>query len=642
MRKLHLVGVTTDLKGLIFTARKGSKSGGYMVALDPKLLEAVGDADRRNNGSLPSGSAAPPAEAVAPPNSARAGAAANVADAADGRVQSALSPREMQARMRAGRSIEEVASEAGVSAEWVARFAVPILAEQAQVVALARGLTFAKPRLGPSALPLGEAVARNLAERGSSLPADLFDPAWNAYQLHDSVWTVRFRHELRGRPYEAQWELDVATGRLAARNRVASDLGYVDPGGRRRTDDEHGDSGADDDPAARPDDGGPRPAPTSTRGGARGAARQSGSRNPPAARPRSGAAPASRAGAKGRAKVAAPSPSPSPSRGRAGAGAGAKPKAKSGTSPGRTSRGTSGASSAANAPTSRRNAASDGGPTVRGGGIRAATAQVTSAKVAASRTLVARTVLPAPRPPMIRGGSLGGGLPGAVGSVGSGARRSEPGPGSRPERGATAPSETRYPGDTVPADQRRAPQESQAETRSRASVDSSSSDSLIDDLLRDGEPASASPRPARGQAIERVNSSSARQGGVTRIQDSPRSRSRRPPEQWDSDEGETESELPPFQPRTGPESSAAAPNVTRVRTGGTGGLVRATSNPGAGSKSGDSGSTGRNAGARKRASDGREAREPVRVPSVLSGASGPDRGMPAPRPRSRRLLRRGR
>ncbi|HEV2760124.1 MAG TPA: septation protein SepH [Acidimicrobiales bacterium] len=223
MRKLHLVGLTTDRDGLIFTARKGSKSGGFIVPLDDRVLAAIADAGRLDNGA-PSddGAALPEVEAV--PKRLRS--------------ESALTPREMQARLRAGRSIDEVAAEAGVDTEWVARFAVPILAEQAQVVELARALVYAKPRLGESSQPLGSSVLQNLSDRGVFLPDDVANAGWSAFQLHDSVWMVRFRYRSRGRDQEAQWEIDVPTGRLRARNRHASDLGYVDPGRWRAADPE--------------------------------------------------------------------------------------------------------------------------------------------------------------------------------------------------------------------------------------------------------------------------------------------------------------------------------------------------------------------------------------------------------------------
>jgi len=198
LRKLHLVGLTTDRDGLIFTARKGSKSGGYIVPLDKKVLAAIAAASETGSGEVAEG-AAPKGDVEVVPKRLRS--------------ESALTPREMQARLRAGRTIEEVAAEAGVDTEWVARFAVPILAEQAQVVELARGLTYAKPRLGESSEPLGASVLQNLSDRGVFLPDDVANAGWSAFQLHDSVWMVRFRYRSRGRDQEAHWEVDVPAGR---------------------------------------------------------------------------------------------------------------------------------------------------------------------------------------------------------------------------------------------------------------------------------------------------------------------------------------------------------------------------------------------------------------------------------------------
>ena len=42
MQKLHLVGFTTEHDGLVFSARKGSKAGGYIITLDKELLSDPG------------------------------------------------------------------------------------------------------------------------------------------------------------------------------------------------------------------------------------------------------------------------------------------------------------------------------------------------------------------------------------------------------------------------------------------------------------------------------------------------------------------------------------------------------------------------------------------------------------------------
>ena len=354
MRKLHLVGLTTDRDGLIFTARKGSKSGGFIVPLDDKVLAAIAEAREAVNGA--------PAEVQ--------GVVSEVPKRL--RSQSALTPREMQARLRAGRSIEEVAAEAGVDTEWVARFAVPILAEQAQVVELARSLVYAKPRLGESSQPLGASVVQNLADRGVFLPDDIADGGWSAFQLHDSVWMVRFRYRARGREQEAQWEVDVPAGRLVARNRYASDLGYVDPN-RRRRDIELEENGIDDEPAPAPRRTArrvakvePKPQPAGRRTAKRAAPAV------PATRARSTAR---RAGAAARPAKAAKSVKATKAA-----------KAAKAAKPARTTK--TAKATPAKSPTRRRPAkaapASEAGPTAGSGGVRMAVAQVSAARVAAS------------------------------------------------------------------------------------------------------------------------------------------------------------------------------------------------------------------------------------------------------------------
>ncbi|MGH9279702.1 MAG: septation protein SepH [Acidimicrobiales bacterium] len=226
MRKLHVVGFTTDHDGLIFSTRKGSKSGSFVVAISDELFDKLAEAERlRNGGEAP---------AAVPAATGERSTRREDRDPRRTRPESNLTPREIQARLRAGRSIDEVAKEARVDYEWVERFAAPIIAEQAQVVELARSLTFTKARRGESPLPLGDSVALNLVDRGLRMLEDEFDRAWSAHQVHDGVWTVQFRYRSRGRDQQATWELDMASRRLVARDRLGSDLGYVDRTRRRR------------------------------------------------------------------------------------------------------------------------------------------------------------------------------------------------------------------------------------------------------------------------------------------------------------------------------------------------------------------------------------------------------------------------
>ena len=69
------------------------------------------------------------------------------------RPESTLSVRELQQRLRAGQTITEVADIAGVAEEWIARFAVPIQAEQALIIQRALDLVVVKQRVGLSSSP---------------------------------------------------------------------------------------------------------------------------------------------------------------------------------------------------------------------------------------------------------------------------------------------------------------------------------------------------------------------------------------------------------------------------------------------------------------------------------------------------------
>lgn len=219
MQQLHLVGFTADFNSLIFSSRKGAKSGGFTLPLNEDLVALVAEALRRRQ-ETGAGVEVPPEVASAVPGLRR---------------QSLLSPREIQARLRAGRSTGQVAAEAGVDEEWVARFAAPVAAERSQVVNQARQLRYAKPRRGPSAETLGTSVRWNLAERGVRLTNDEFDAGWSGYQVANHTWMVTFSFVSRKRAQLAQWEVELGEAEIYARNRLASDLGYVEPGRRRRS-----------------------------------------------------------------------------------------------------------------------------------------------------------------------------------------------------------------------------------------------------------------------------------------------------------------------------------------------------------------------------------------------------------------------
>ena len=109
-----------------------------------------------------------------------------------GRASAPTGPREIQARIRAGESAEEVANAAGVPLEKVRRYEGPVLAERQHIAYTAQQCPVRRPsseRAGPGGRsePLGEAVAARLGSRG----VDREVVEWDAWRREDGRWTVR-------------------------------------------------------------------------------------------------------------------------------------------------------------------------------------------------------------------------------------------------------------------------------------------------------------------------------------------------------------------------------------------------------------------------------------------------------------------
>src|SRR5437588_11268045 len=93
-------------------------------------------------------------------------------------------------------------------------------------------MTYSKARLGQSTQTLGTSVRWNLADKAVAIGEEAFEQGWSAFQLQDEVWMVRFRYTSRTRLQVAEWDLDLGRNQLTSRNRLASELGYVEKGRR--------------------------------------------------------------------------------------------------------------------------------------------------------------------------------------------------------------------------------------------------------------------------------------------------------------------------------------------------------------------------------------------------------------------------
>ncbi|MBL1067093.1 septation protein SepH [Streptomyces sp. 7-21] len=118
-------------------------------------------------------------------------------------VENHLRPRDIQARIRAGATAEEVAQLAGIPVERVRRFEGPVLAERAFMAERARKTPVRRP--GETAGPtLGDAVADRLMLRG----ADKDAVRWDSWRRDDGTWEVLLVYRVAGETHTASWTYD--------------------------------------------------------------------------------------------------------------------------------------------------------------------------------------------------------------------------------------------------------------------------------------------------------------------------------------------------------------------------------------------------------------------------------------------------
>jgi hypothetical protein len=155
MRELKVVGLDADSKYVICEGAGPAEQ--FKLAVDDRLRELL-----------------------------RGGKAAPEQPQLDIEVTNLLSPKEIQAKIRAGASVEQVAAASGSDLSRIRRFAHPVLLERYRAAELA---TAAHPQLpdGPSVMTLLETVTTAMVSRG--LPTDGL--SWDAWRTEDNRWTVQ-------------------------------------------------------------------------------------------------------------------------------------------------------------------------------------------------------------------------------------------------------------------------------------------------------------------------------------------------------------------------------------------------------------------------------------------------------------------
>jgi hypothetical protein len=153
MRKLRLVGLSSDGRLVVCVDDAGTE---FALPADDRLRAAL-RGDRARLGQL------------------------------EIQMDSALRPRDIQARIRAGESPEAVATLAGVSVDKIMPFCLPVIAERQHVAETARRSHVRRKNTEGPARRLADVVAERL--RGRGLDPDSAE--WDAWRRDDGRWTVK-------------------------------------------------------------------------------------------------------------------------------------------------------------------------------------------------------------------------------------------------------------------------------------------------------------------------------------------------------------------------------------------------------------------------------------------------------------------
>ena len=208
MQDLRLVGVHEDGEHLLLSGDGGES---YRLAIDEALRSA----------------AARPSVRVPAADSDSGGAA--------------MSPREIQARIRAGASAEQVAAESGLDMARILRYEGPVRAErdymvqQAQRVEVASALPSHdsyRSAFGDAPATLGEMVAH----RVNAFGIDAASLEWDSWRRQDGVWEIVARFEPPaaasgsiGEEPPARWLYSPTSKTVQNSNRWAQQLSELEP-----------------------------------------------------------------------------------------------------------------------------------------------------------------------------------------------------------------------------------------------------------------------------------------------------------------------------------------------------------------------------------------------------------------------------
>ncbi|WP_218219824.1 septation protein SepH [Nesterenkonia sp. Act20] len=153
-----------------------------------------------------------------------------------------LSPREIQARLRSGATVDQVVAASGLSTSHVERYAGPVQAERAYMAQRAQTTQIAPASAAEAhRVAFGDApatLAAMVKVRLRAMDVDLSTVSWDAWRREDGLWQITCEFDVDsstthgpgiGLKPPAEWVFQAETRHLRAANRWAESLSILGP-----------------------------------------------------------------------------------------------------------------------------------------------------------------------------------------------------------------------------------------------------------------------------------------------------------------------------------------------------------------------------------------------------------------------------
>ncbi|GAA2337836.1 septation protein SepH [Saccharopolyspora halophila] len=143
-------------------------------------------------------------------------------------MEQQMRPREIQARVRSGASVAQIAATSGLPEHRIERYAYPVLLERTQIAEMAQRAHPVRED-GPDVQTLGEVVSQTFAMRSH----DYHEANWDAWRGEDGKWVVQLAWQAGRSENHAHWVFHPGAhgGTIASLDEHAADL--LDPSPNR-------------------------------------------------------------------------------------------------------------------------------------------------------------------------------------------------------------------------------------------------------------------------------------------------------------------------------------------------------------------------------------------------------------------------